>query len=75
MLEKALGTVFVEFDVAELVDDEQVDSADDGAVDSSRLEKLGFVRDGTLREDCVVNGEVSDSWVYELLRREWQPSE
>jgi [ribosomal protein S5]-alanine N-acetyltransferase len=36
------------------------------------LEKLGFVREGTLREDCVVNGEVSDSWVYGLLRREWE---
>src|SRR3954471_10228367 len=31
------------------------------------LEKLGFVREGTLREDCVVNGDVSDSWVYGLL--------
>ncbi len=38
------------------------------------LEKLGFVREGTLREDCVVNGEVSDSWVYGLIRRDWQPS-
>ncbi|GEP32702.1 acetyltransferase [Nocardioides szechwanensis] len=38
------------------------------------LEKLGFVREGTLREDCVVNGEVSDSWVYGLLRREWDPT-
>ncbi|GCD98134.1 acetyltransferase [Embleya hyalina] len=38
------------------------------------LEKMGFVREGTLREDCVVNGEVSDSWVFGLLRREWQPS-
>jgi ribosomal-protein-alanine N-acetyltransferase len=38
------------------------------------LEKLGFVRAGTLREDCVVNGEVSDSWVYGLIRREWRPS-
>jgi [ribosomal protein S5]-alanine N-acetyltransferase len=37
------------------------------------LEKLGFVREGTLREDCVVNGEVSDSWVFGLIRREWQP--
>ena len=37
------------------------------------LEKLGFVREGTLREDCIVNGEVSDSWVYGLLRREWKP--
>lgn len=33
------------------------------------LEKLGFVREGTLREDCIVNGVVSDSWVYGLLRR------
>ena len=38
------------------------------------LEKLGFVREGTLREDCVVNGDVSDSWVYGLLRREWRRS-
>jgi ribosomal-protein-alanine N-acetyltransferase len=36
------------------------------------LEKLGFVREGTLREDCIVNGEISDSWVYGLLRRDWQ---
>jgi ribosomal-protein-alanine N-acetyltransferase len=38
------------------------------------LEKIGFVREGTLREDCVVNGDVSDSWVFGLLRREWEPS-
>ena len=38
------------------------------------LEKLGFVREGTLREDCVVNGEVSDSWVYGLIRSQWRPS-
>lgn len=38
------------------------------------LEKIGFVREGTLREDCVVNGDVSDSWVFGLLRREWRPS-
>ncbi|MCC3268067.1 GNAT family N-acetyltransferase [Arthrobacter gengyunqii] len=35
------------------------------------LEKLGFVREGTLREDCIVNGDVSDSWVYGLIRRDW----
>lgn len=34
------------------------------------LEKLGFVREGTLREDCIVDGVVSDSWVYGLLRRD-----
>ena len=38
------------------------------------LEKLGFVHEGTLREDCVVNGEVSDSWVFGLIRRQWTPS-
>jgi [ribosomal protein S5]-alanine N-acetyltransferase len=38
------------------------------------LEKLGFLREGTLREDCVVNGEVSDSWVYGLIRRQWRPA-
>ena len=38
------------------------------------LEKLGFEREGTLREDCVVNGDVSDSWVCGLIRREWQAS-
>jgi RimJ/RimL family protein N-acetyltransferase len=36
------------------------------------LEKLRFVREGTLREDCVVDGEVSDTFVYSLLRREWE---
>jgi len=36
------------------------------------LERLGFVREGTLREDCIVDGEVSDSWVYGLLRRDRQ---
>ena len=36
------------------------------------LEKLGFRLEGTLREDCVVDGVVSDSWVYGLLRREWE---
>lgn len=35
------------------------------------LEKLGFDREGTLREDCIVNGDVSDSWAYGLLRRDW----
>jgi RimJ/RimL family protein N-acetyltransferase len=35
------------------------------------LHRLGFVLEGTLREDCVVDGVVSDSWVYGLLRREW----
>ena len=39
------------------------------------LEKLGFIREGTLREDCIVAGEISDSWVYGLLRRQWKRSQ
>jgi [ribosomal protein S5]-alanine N-acetyltransferase len=37
------------------------------------LQKLGFRLEGTLREDCIVDGVVSDSWVFGLLRREWTP--
>jgi RimJ/RimL family protein N-acetyltransferase len=49
--------------------------ADTRNIASARvLEKLGFVHEGTLREDCIVNGDVSDSWVYGLLRREWTPT-
>jgi RimJ/RimL family protein N-acetyltransferase len=34
------------------------------------LQKLGFSLEGTLRENCIVDGVVSDSWMYALLRRE-----
>jgi ribosomal-protein-alanine N-acetyltransferase len=35
------------------------------------LERLGFRREGVLRERWIVDGEVSDSAIYGLLRREW----
>lgn len=35
------------------------------------LEKLGFTREGLLRERWIVAGEVSDSALYGLLAREW----
>lgn len=38
------------------------------------LGKLGFVHEGTLRQDCIVGGEISDSWVFGLLRADWRPS-
>lgn len=44
------------------------------AASAKVLEKLGFVREGLRREDCIVSGEVSDSWIYGLLRREWESS-
>lgn len=36
------------------------------------LEKLGFEREGLRREVCIVAGEVSDSWIYGLLQRDWK---
>ncbi|MGE5222108.1 MAG: GNAT family N-acetyltransferase [Omnitrophica WOR_2 bacterium] len=36
------------------------------------LERLGFQKEGILRERWIVNGEISDTWLYGLLRREWQ---
>ena len=41
------------------------------AASAKTLERLGFVREGFLRERWVVDGEVSDSGIYGLLRRDW----
>ena len=35
------------------------------------LERLGFQKEGHLRERWIVNNEISDTWLYGLLRREW----
>ena len=36
------------------------------------LERLGFLREGHLRERWIVDGEICDSWIYGLLRAGWQ---
>jgi [ribosomal protein S5]-alanine N-acetyltransferase len=38
------------------------------------LERLGFAREGFLRERWIVAGEVSDTALYGLLRRDWPAS-
>jgi RimJ/RimL family protein N-acetyltransferase len=38
------------------------------------LQHLGFVQEGLFRERCIVDGEVSDSAMFGLLRREWRPA-
>ena len=35
------------------------------------LEKLGFVREGFLRERWDIGGEIQDAVLFGLLRREW----
>ncbi len=35
------------------------------------LERLAFQKEGHLRQRWIVGEEVSDSWVYGLLRSEW----
>jgi RimJ/RimL family protein N-acetyltransferase len=39
------------------------------------LEKLGFVREGMLREDCLVDDYYSDTWVFGLLRHDWRAAD
>ncbi len=41
------------------------------AASARLLERLGFTREGLLRERWIVNGEASDSVIYGLLRREF----
>lgn len=46
--------------------------ADTRNVASARvLEKLGFTAEGTLREDCLVDGVVSSTRIFGLLKLEW----
>jgi len=41
-------------------------------IDSARsLERIGFLKEGHLRESCVVNGAITDSARYGLLRSDW----
>jgi [ribosomal protein S5]-alanine N-acetyltransferase len=47
-----------------------VDPRNDASVRT--LERLGFQREGFLRERWHVGGEIQDAYFYGLLKREWQ---
>jgi len=36
------------------------------------MKRLGFIKEGHFRENCTVNGIVSDSVFYGLLKRDWE---
>ena len=50
----------------------EADIHPDNAASASLLERLHFRREGHLRERWFVNGELSDSVIYGLLRADWQ---
>ena len=47
-----------------------VDPRNDASVRT--LERLGFQREGYLRERWQVNGEIQDAFFYGLLRPDWE---
>lgn len=49
-----------------------VDPRNDASIRT--LERLGFQREGFLRERWHVEGEIQDAFFYGLLRREWEPN-
>lgn len=46
--------------------------ADSNTPSKKLLQRFGFIKEGTMREDYVVNGKNEDSDCYSLLRREWK---
>lgn len=43
------------------------------AASTGLLRRLGFTKEGVLRERWISNGETMDAEVYGLLHREWSP--
>ncbi|QGZ39475.1 RimJ/RimL family protein N-acetyltransferase [Pseudoduganella flava] len=66
-LRALLAFAFGELDLHRLEAD--IDPRNTGSTQC--LERLGFQREGLLRERWIVGGEVHDSVLYGLLRREW----
>lgn len=68
-LEALLRFAFVDLDLHRL----EADIDPRNAASTGAVERLGFQREGLLRERWIVGGEIFDSVVYGLLRREWEP--
>ncbi len=70
-MHEALST-FLGFGFAELgLNRVEADIDPRNEASARALERLGFVKEGHLRERWIVAGEVSDSGLYGLLRADW----
>jgi ribosomal-protein-alanine N-acetyltransferase len=67
-LERLLAFAFGELGLRRL----EADVDPNNAASVALLEKLGFRREGYLRERWFVGGQVQDTALYGLLRREWE---
>ena len=66
-LQATLGYAFEVLDLNRIEAD--VDPRNQASIRT--LERLGFQREGLLRERWLVGGEIQDSFFYGLLRRDW----
>ncbi len=66
-LQALLGYAFQTLDLNRL----EADIDPRNLASAKTLERLGFQKEGHLRERWIVNDEVSDTALYGLLRREW----
>jgi len=67
-LQALLGFAFGDLDLHRL----EADIDPRNAASAASLKRLGFREEGLLRERWIVDGNVSDSALYGLLRRDWQ---
>lgn len=67
-LQALLGFAFTDQDLHRL----EADVDPRNAASAASLTRLGFIQEGLLRERWIVDGEISDSALYGLLRREWR---
>ena len=66
-------TALLEFGFGELdLNRVEADIDPRNVASAKSVERLGFVKEGHLRERWIVEGEVSDSSLYGLLRSDWQ---
>lgn len=66
-LSALLGYAFTELDLNRV----EADTDPRNERSTRLLERLKFSREGLFRERCIVDGEISDSAMYGLLRRDW----